>query len=435
MYADAHRPSATVEGWPMMPALQRCLPTSPEKVWDRKPREVRLQVRHGYSLLELMIALMLLVGLLAAGWSMLATYRDAEQRGWRLVERTQAVRVTQNWLQNDLLHIAQPDFDPANDPEQDKSTTIPSSTRQASPTPSLQRRGSRNSTTGYRPVFVGNPIGFSVSIAPSIDPVPFYEQLLNGSSSQPARSLTRTPFDAASSRDGSFLDEAFNESVEKPLWPLKNVQVKYELVHASEALGGAEFVPVFDLVRRESVDRSQLQDAIQAAEGGKEKVLTINDLYRQDDSTSRENQILLQENRLPGLTNAEFWYCDGSTWKRSWNSNGGRLPAAVALTFDHAPRQKQIATRQSTTDFGSSPSDRLNRQDTLFDNDRSSIDEPVLESSSDGFELLQRDVRLVILLEQRPTTKSVIAANGGFSDSASQRGTVSGQPRKAGSQP
>jgi hypothetical protein len=71
----------------------------------------------------------------------------------------------------------------------------------------------------------------------------------------------------------------------------------------------------------------------------------------------------------------------------------------------------------------------------LFDNDRSSIDEPVLESSSDGFELLQRDVRLVILLEQRPTTKSVIAANGGFSDSASQRGTVSGQPRKAGSQP
>jgi hypothetical protein len=118
---------------------------------------------------------------------------------------------------------------------------------------------------------------------------------------------------------------------------------------------------------------------------------------------SRADQALLQENQLPGLTNAEFWYCDGVQWKRSWNGSGGQLPTALALLFDFAPRAKQPLAKSSMTDFSASPADILDRQSN-FDLGSAEIDEPSLESSTDSFELVERDVRLVVLLEQRMQT-------------------------------
>lgn len=338
------------------------------------------KLRCGYSLLELMIALVLLVGLLAAGWSMLATYRDAEQRGWRLVERTQAVRVAHSWLQNDLMHVAQ---------------------------------------TSTEQLLVGNSLGFTATIVPSIDPVPFFERMLAGPQDA---SLRRSSGDLSLLNSGPTTDDLLDEKFEKPLWPLENLQVEYELVQSSEASVGAQVVPIYDLVRRERVDRDQLQQAQQDTQQqdsrqqdsrqSNERVLTINDLYRQSDTMSRADQALLQENQLPGLTNAEFWYCDGVQWKRSWNRAGGQLPTAVALVFDFAPRAKQALVRTTMTDFSASPADSLNRQGS-FDLESIGIDEPSLESSTDSFELVERDVRLVVLLEQRfQTANSPSPARG-----------------------
>jgi prepilin-type N-terminal cleavage/methylation domain-containing protein len=357
----------------------------------KKPRAGAAAIRCGYSLLEMMIALALLSGLLAAGWSMLATYRDAEQRGWRVVERTQSVRVAHSWLQNDLMHIAAPE-------DSVQSQPIPS----------------RN-----QPLLVGTSRGFTATITPSIDPVPFFERMLAAQQVEEDGGQANTmQLPGISPSLGDDWQEA---PVDKPLWPPQSVQVEYELALSSETIIGDEVVSIFDLVRRERVEQSQLQTA-QNPWQSTEQVLTIDDLYRQSDAPDRGNQTLLQENQLPGLANAEFWYCNGAQWQRSW-STSDRLPTAVALVFDFAPPEKPGTMPLASTDYTASPSDPLSQLNRL-DSSAPTVDDPMLESSADGFELIERDVRLVVLLEQR----SLAALPSNAATLSNPASSVGGQP-------
>jgi prepilin-type N-terminal cleavage/methylation domain-containing protein len=390
----------------------------------KKPRAGAARIRCGYSLLEMMIALALLSALLAAGWSMLAIYRDAEQRGWRVVERTQSVRVAYSWLQNDLMHIAAPENSVQSQPTTEARTpTSPSATQGvnagAGNRSAVQSRNfvaqSRN-----QQLLVGTSGGFTATITPSIDPVPFFERMLAGQQvEEDGGQANAMQLPGTSQSLGDDLPDA---PVDKPLWPPQSVQVEYELALSSETIIGDEVVPIYDLVRRERVEQDQLQTE-QSPWQSTEQVLTIDDLYRQSDASDRGNQALLQENRLPGLAKAEFWYCNGAQWQRSWNSSD-RLPTAVALVFDFAPPGKPGAMPLASTDFTASPSDQLSQLNSL-DSSAPTVDEPMLESSADGFELIERDVRLVVLLEQRSLAASPSNA-ATLSNPAS--GRVGGQP-------
>lgn len=358
-------------------------------------------IRCGYSLLELMIALTLLSGLLAAGWSMLATYRDAEQRGWRLVERTQTIRAAQLWLQNDLIHIAAPKATVSA-----QSTAVMRLSRATTPTSNSAGDWRSEAQVAETQLLVGSWRGFRASINASIDPLPFFERMLAGQSDgsqaemvsvSPSLPPSRVPLNPSNTRAGG--DNWPDPPINRPLWPMKNMQVQYELLQSSEALVGNQFVPVYDLIRRESVDREQLQLTQQDPRWSTEPILSIDDLYRQNNASNLTNQAVLRENYLPGLINAEFWYCDGAQWIRAWNSSGSDLPTAVALVFDFAPNEKKKLKRTTVADFSGSPVDMLSRSDSLSQN-LPTIDEPLLQSSIDSFELIERDVRLIVLLEQ-----------------------------------
>lgn len=67
----------------------------------------RRREKPGYSVLELLIALGLLGTLMALAWSMLGTYRSAEQRAWDQSYRLQVMRVARQWLTADLLQVVE----------------------------------------------------------------------------------------------------------------------------------------------------------------------------------------------------------------------------------------------------------------------------------------------------------------------------------------
>ena len=100
-------------------------------------RKSSLPVRSAYTLLELMLALALLGALMTVAWSLMGTFRDAEQRGWKLSHRTQTIRAAREWLQSDIQHLLQ------NEPSVANSPAIKSRLN-------------------------GNTLGFTASIAPSL---------------------------------------------------------------------------------------------------------------------------------------------------------------------------------------------------------------------------------------------------------------------------
>lgn len=326
--------------------------------------------RLGYSLLELMIALVLLVALLTAGWSMLATYRDAEQRGWRVVENTQLVRVSHDWLRNDLLHIAVSD---------------------------------RESMMSVSSGLVGTSLGFTAFIAPSVDPTAFFERMLNPGQEELASSGPGNQF-TLDHVSGTWSENNLPSTFTKPLWPLDRIQIEYQLLQSSEVVMGGEVVPVYNLVRRERAEPNQLPQVEKNARQSTEQLLTIDDLYRQSDSTTAANLTILQENQLPNLTNAMFWYGDGTEWKPSW-SDRDQLPTAVALTFDFAPRGNSGSIRATSTDFTASPSDQLGGMNLEIS--LPTVGEVESSSSSDSFELIERDVRLIVALQRQSKPKSI----------------------------
>jgi hypothetical protein len=83
----------------------------------------------------------------------------------------------------------------------------------------------------------------------------------------------------------------------------------------------------------------------------------------------------------------------------------------------------------ASTDFTASPSDQLSQLNNP-DSSTLNVDEPILESSADGFELIERDVRLVVLLEQRslPAPPSNAAALSNAAAPSNPASGVEGQP-------
>jgi len=285
---------------------------------------MKTKIRSAFSLIELMIALGLLGALLAVAWSLLGTFRDAEIRGWKLAHRTQTIRSARAWLEDDIQHLALADGKMnATDSGFAKPTKSPKSPRNASAPQSI--------STIH---FTGNAMGFSATIAPSIDPIPFLENLMSDSvqvdreSSVTESTLYKPPI-----VDGSSADVTSSSP-----WPAETVEIEYQLtpiasdsISLTSSLVGVPDQTQFVLTRREMIDPKTNSVAVDPSE----RVLTAQDLYRQTDEEIVATSQPIRESRLEGLMKAQFRYYDGSSWKSDWNSQQkGGLPRAIAFGFD-----------------------------------------------------------------------------------------------------
>lgn len=286
--------------------------------------------RDGYTILELLIALGLLGTLLAVAWSLLGTYRSAEERGWRQGERLQKVRLARLWLQMDAMQMCEAgDFDLAD-------SGIDS--------------GNSSSTVSALGEFRGDSRGFSIDVLGSIDPLPWLDELMRG-----AGPLTQTT-DLLNSEVGATSALGRDQRT--------IVSIEYRLVTAGTGAGSE---PVSNL-RRRLTPRDRWQST-QATSESEERLLTSKDLYRVDDepvvedaSASRQRE----EGVLQGLEAARFRYSDGTNWKASWDSRiEDRLPSAIEFVFDF-PATSQGANRGGEGQSGIGRGERLSGEESIF---------------------------------------------------------------------
>lgn len=282
-------------------------------------------LRFAFTLMELMIALGLLGALMAVAWSLMGTFGNAEIRGWKLAHRVQTIRSARDWLESDMQHLA----------------------LSVSPTsfniPSLSEG----------PQFTGDSLGFTATMAPSVDPIPFLENLMSDamgternnsapmqspqmqspSIQSPSTPLGNRDMDYSATRDA-------DDAAPSTIWPADTVEIEYRLTPTSTSsvrplasLAGdtntddAQFV----LTRREMADsRSTMM-----FESPSERVLSTQDLYGQSDEARMSSRSPLRESRLEGLTKVQFHYFDGNSWVSEWSSvQQGGLPIAIAFGFD-----------------------------------------------------------------------------------------------------
>lgn len=363
-----------------------------------RQRKSSLPMRSAYTLLELMLALALLGALMTVAWSLMGTFRDAEQRGWKLSHRTQTIRAAREWLQSDIQHLLQSE---------------PSVTN----SPAIKSR------------LNGNTLGFTASIAPSLNPLPFLENVMSNSLDNPSDRVQ------AQSIANPNTEAALAET-QTSLWPAETMDVEYQLTPIEDRSATTESFSLpptdlssvqFSLTRREMLDASAVQSSTKNFNAGSfsqnslaDRVLTAQDLYRQTDETTKSNGMVIRETRLDGLTNVKFQYFDGQSWVSNWNSGlAGGLPRAIALCFDFPTRanMKPIEAKSAGKDAkGNAQRDSnnlLNGRDSgsqLSFADAALAAEPSVESPAPGESGLMRaathEVQIVIYVGGQTSAKS-----------------------------
>lgn len=289
--------------------------------------------RRGLTVLELMIALGLLGALLAVAWSILGSYRAAEQRGWRVAYRMQVVRATREMLASDAGHWVA-----------SASPGIP-----GTPLPSADTLA-----------LVGDGQGFTVAMLPSISPLPWVEQVT-------ADEALVSPGALAGLNTAGGLDTAgglatgggAGTEAGRPLGPRQMVKVSYRLFPAQEEDGGesslssggpmegalpepaigtlssAGFATGRLDLRRQIVPLGPNGESL-ALDSDPDRLLTIEDLYRVDEDERRESGSAIESIWVRELVAARFRYSDGNEWRPAWDGRVGQtLPAAIELSFNH----------------------------------------------------------------------------------------------------
>lgn len=271
-------------------------------------------------MLELMIALSILSVLMMVAWSLMGTYQKAEQGSWKLSQRIQTMRAARTWLDADLQHIAPlvqalPNEDPSK-------------------------------TSKVEPSFVGTEYEFTLTTVPSLSPLPFFEQLLNSTSS-----LDQDSLEALYATEEERMVQEARDARWAPSQQIVEYRLEPLLDPTSEPMpssGSDADNIVYDLVRSELLDVSIVESSSIA--GGTssgnplaDRVLSTQDLYRLPDEERTKPVETIRESRLAGLASAEFQYFDGQDWHSQWDSQSrGSLPAAVALSFDFQPASQML---------------------------------------------------------------------------------------------
>ena len=339
----------------------------------------------------------LLATLLAVAWSLLGTYRDAEQRGWNVSQRMQTIRLVRETLERDLLQVVVP--------EHQLKLQNPG----VMPMDSNGRAATTFASTGVdgselKASFRGNSNGFTTVIHSTVDPMPFLDRFLRGDDGD----NLSVPRDAGPLSDL----ESQRRQQSWPLWLPDRMTVEYRLrpvvsrSTTSPALSQTE-EESWILVRTEHSNLQQVQTPEESVFETTERTLSIADLYRSNDEASTPDQQTLRESTFHGLSLARFLYWDGSQWKSSWNSEAiGRLPSAISLSFDLKQEWKRtVPQRRASAEVDSESLFDLSEDVLSLHDDDLSLESN--ESMSSELEQTSpRDVRLVIRLGQASTAES-----------------------------
>jgi prepilin-type N-terminal cleavage/methylation domain-containing protein len=305
-------------------------------------------IRRGYTLIELMIALALLGALMALAWSMLGSYRQAEQRGWEQSYRMQLVRAAREMLEDDIDHLA------ALPP---KSGFIDEA---AGP---LAGKGFRGTSTG-----------FSAEIVPSIDPLPWLERI--------AMFGDEGTQDGVELSGGADDERGVGSGKVAPRGPLDRATLRYSLEPFAESADGD---PVANLRRELNAVRRPRRGSEVGSDP--QRRLDASDLYRSSgDGVSgagdaAEGRELTTVRRL---ANPRFRYSDGRDWMSQWDeASRGGLPRAIELSGGNG-REGDGPGGASTGD----PQQPLGASEASLDGE-----------SLTGEAAQERDVRIVIRVQ------------------------------------
>ncbi|TWU38481.1 prepilin-type N-terminal cleavage/methylation domain-containing protein [Novipirellula artificiosorum] len=326
-------------------------------IWrqHRRMRQLRgmWSDRSGYTVLELMISLALLATLLTVAWSILGSYRDAEQRGWNQAYQMQMIRVTRSWLESDAAHLMEPRSQPS------------SLSKEAAPF-SLQP-------------FKGDEQGFEVDFVPSVDPLLWLEAITQ--TAEPLSSTTQA-MDVQTQNRASSLD------------PIAVHHLRYKLV--AEASSDTEEERYALERQRSPIDRWSNASTSSRSE----ELLTTEDLYRLSDDESLEDPAAprkLAAMKIRNMVTPRFRYSDGQSWTSNWDSQlKGRLPRAIELSFD----LPSAATMKQSSEPKSEETEAFVAEDFASSESASELAlaaEPTATLSEDD-EALDRDVRIVVLV-------------------------------------
>ena len=316
----------------------------------------------GFSVLELMIALALLATLMAVAWSILGSYRTAEERGWAQSYRMRVSSVARVWLESDVDHGMVGD-------RGDRGATIGDS-----------------SASTWRQTFRGTQRGFRWEQLPSVDPLPWLDDVTRGLESVAL---------ASDDRDIGADEQTHSPRIVDP-WVLRTVTYRLEPEGSLE-----DGLVVFRL-SRELTGEDPWNDA-KVEKRSAERELTSEDLYRQSDeglASSAEAYVERQE-ALRYLVAPRFRYFDGHQWSTSWDGQlRGGLPAAIELSFDFPP-----ASSPFDPALRFQPADEFELADASVEKgsengvgDSAIVGGDTKETATEGE--TERDVRIVVRVSQ-----------------------------------
>lgn len=313
--------------------------------------------RSAYTILELMISLVLLATLSMVAWSILETYRTAEQRAWNQTYQMQVIRIAREWLETDAACLMEP--------------RIRSSSSAVPPT------SFSSSSFEWKP-FKGDEQGFEVDLIPSTDPLAWLQELTRA-----AEPLTTTT-------------QAFtpaNQNTAIAIDPVAVHRLSYQIVAGATSPRTND--ALFDVQRELApIDRWS------KASPSSEKLLTTEDLYRVSDDELPTDSASVARNRstrIRKLITPRFRYSDGKEWTGQWDSvlKGG-LPRAIELSFDLPAASTDYETVEPEPD----ETEEFMAED--FANDAMSSENLVTVDASttavDDGDALARDVRIVVLV-------------------------------------
>ncbi len=320
--------------------------------------------RIGFTILELMISLVLLATLSMVAWSILETYRGAEQRAWSQTYQMQVIRIAREWLETDAACLMEP--------------------RVLKSSSGVESQSSPSSSSEMNP-FKGDEQGFEVDVIPSVDPLAWLQEVTRAE--EPLTTTTQT-FEAANQNTAIAID------------PVAVHRLRYKIVLSTPARGTTtsdSSAELFDL-QRELVPIDRWSKA--SPSSSSEKLLTTEDLYRTTEDelpTDSDSAAESRTTRLRNVITPRFRYSDGEDWLSEWDSQlKGGLPRAIELSFDLPSASTDYETFEPEADEAEEFIAEDFASGTLSTENVVSVDTPT--AAVDGEDALARDVRIVVLV-------------------------------------
>lgn len=317
--------------------------------------------RSGYTILELMISLVLLATLSMVAWSILESYRNAEQRAWNQTYQMQVIRIAREWLETDAACLMEP--------------------RVRTSSTAIQPQSFPSSSSEWKP-FKGDEQGFEVDLIPSIDPLAWLRE-----ATRAAEPLTTTTQALAPA----------NQNTAIAIDPLAVHRLRYKIVAGTTTSGTSE--AFFD-VQRELVPIDRWSKA--SPSSSSEKLLTAEDLYRISDDklpTDSASAAKSRATRIRNLITPRFRYSNGKDWIGQWDSQlKGGLPRAIELSFDLPAASTDYETVAPETNEAEEFVAEDFASDTMSTENVVAVDASAAAVDDEDAHALARDVRIVVLV-------------------------------------